>query len=155
MKLTMPKKFAFVPVALFVAAFFTSLQAQQTPVDIFYRLETRRPGKGTVHITQDANIRNLVNLHVSQQRKINGIKGYRILIYMGSGQEARKEADQVRAGFIRLYEDVTRYTRFEYPYFKVYVGDFRTKSEALKFLKQIEGVYPDAFVRDDIVAFPD
>jgi hypothetical protein len=151
----MLKKASIVPVLLFVVAFFTCLQAQQPPVDIFYRLEAKRPGKGTVHITQDANIRNLVNLHVSQQRKINGIKGFRILIYMGSGQDARKEQDQVRAGFIRLYEDVNSYSRFEYPYFKVYVGDFRTKSEALKFLKQIEGVYPDAFVRDDIVAFPD
>jgi hypothetical protein len=86
---------------------------------------------------------------------MNGIKGYRILIYMGSGQEARKEADQARAGFIRLFEGVTSYIRFEYPYFKVYVGDFRTKSEALRFLKQIENIYPDAFIRDDIVAFPD
>jgi hypothetical protein len=154
MNLTM-SRFAFLPVALFITAFFTCLQAQRPPVDIFYRLEVKRPGQGTVRITQDANIRNLVNLHVSQQRKINGIKGYRILIYMGSGQNARKEQDQVRAGFIRLYEDVNSYSRFEYPYFKVYVGDFRTKSEALKFLKQIEGVYPDAFVRDDIVAFPD
>jgi hypothetical protein len=138
-------------IALVVSA---DLQAQSS-ADVFARLESRKPGKGTVHITQDANIRNLVNLHVSQQQKINGIKGYRILIYMGSGQEARKEADQARAQFISRYEDVTSYPKFEYPYVKVYVGDFRTKSEALRFLKQIENVYPDAFIRDDIVAFPD
>jgi len=148
------KKAALILVWLFVLALNGSLTAQIT-TDVFARLEVRKPGTGTVRITQDVNIRNLVNLHVSQQRKINGIKGYRILIYMGSGQDARKEADQARAGFIRLFEDVSSYIRFEYPYFKVYVGDYRTKSDALRFLKQIENIYPDAFIRDDIVAFPD
>ena len=151
----MIKKFSLLPVLFFLLAALSSGLKAQAPVDPFARLETKKPGKGSVRVTQDPKIRDLVNLHVTQQRKMNGIKGYRILIYMGSGQEARKEADQARAGFIRLYEDVNSYMRFEYPYFKVYVGDFRTKSEALRFLKQIEGVYPDAFVRDDIVAFPD
>jgi hypothetical protein len=150
----MPKMVAVVLFLLLAVMIPGSLPAQSTP-DVFGRLESRKPGAGTVRITQDVNIRNLVNLHVSHQRKMNGIKGYRILIYMGSGQEARKEADQARAGFIRLFEGVTSYIRFEYPYFKVYVGDFRTKSEALRFLKQIENIYPDAFIRDDIVAFPD
>lgn len=149
----MPNKVAVVFCLMIAAAFSGSLTAQVT-TDVFARLEAKRPGTGTVRITQDVNIRNLVNLHVSQQRKINGIKGFRILIYMGSGQDARKEADQARAGFIRLFEDVSSYIRFEYPYFKVYVGDFRTKSDALQFLNQIENIYPDAFIRDDIVAFP-
>jgi hypothetical protein len=74
---------------------------------------------------------------------------------MGSGQEANKQADQSRARFISRYEEVKSYKKFEYPYFKVYVGDFRTKSEALRFLKKIENDYPNAFIREDIVSFPD
>jgi hypothetical protein len=97
----------------------------------------------------------MVNLHLSQQKKINGIRGYRICIYLDSGQEANKKADQERAKFISRFEDAKSYKKFEYPYFKVYVGDFRTKSEAWMFLKLMENDYPDAFIREDIVAFPD
>jgi hypothetical protein len=151
----MLKKAAALMILLLSAAGPAYLQSYAPPPDIFSRLESREPGKGTVRITQDVNIRNLVNMHVSQLRKTNGIKGYRVLIYMGSGQEANKKADQERSRFISLYEEVKSYKRFEYPYFKVYVGDFRTKSEALRFLKHIEHAYPDAFIREDIVAFPD
>jgi hypothetical protein len=146
---------AAVVLSLLIASAFTGNLPAQTPSDVFARLESIKPGQGTVHITQDVKIRDLVNLHVSQQRKMNGIKGYRICIYIGSGQEARKEVDQIRAKFISRYEDVASYPRYEYPYFKVYVGDFRTKSDAWGFYKKIENEYPDAFIREDIIAFPD
>jgi len=139
---------------LLAALSCASLRAQTGP-DIFQQLESARPSQGRVKIIQDASIRTFVNLHISQQRRINGIRGFRISIYMGSGQEANKQADQSRARFISRYEEVKSYKKFEYPYFKVYVGDFRTKSEALRFLKKIENDYPNAFIREDIVSFPD
>ena len=151
----MLKKGTFAFLFLLSLTFTGNLPAQQISPDVFTWIESRKPGQGTVHITQDNNIRDLVNLHVSQQRRINGISGFRICIYLGSGQEARKETELVRAKFISQHEDVKCYPKFEYPYWKVYVGDFRTKSEALKFLKEIEYIYPDAFIRQDIVAFPD
>jgi hypothetical protein len=98
----------------------------------------------------------MVNLHLLQQRKLNGIKGFRICIYYNSGQEANKGADQERARFIASYEEVNSYKTFEYPFFKVYVGDFRTKSEALNFLQKIQYDYPNAFIRPDmVIAFPE
>jgi hypothetical protein len=139
---------------LFTVILCLNLTAQTTP-DIFQLIESTGPGRGRVKISQNNDIRNLVELHVSQQRKLNGVKGYRISIYMGSGQEANKAADQSRARFISKYEEVKSYKKFEYPYFKVYVGDFRIKSDALRFLRQIENEYPDAFIREDIISFPD
>jgi len=146
---------AAVTLILLLAAIFAGTTLAQPPSDIFSWLESHQPGEGTVRITQDVNIRNMVNLHLSQQKKINGIRGYRICIYLDSGQEANKKADQERAKFISRFEDAKSYKKFEYPYFKVYVGDFRTKSEAWRFLKLMENDYPDAFIREDIVAFPD
>ena len=138
---------------LITVAFCPYLPAQTA--DIFNQLESVSPGQGNVKVKQDPAIRNLVSQHLAQQKRINGIRGYRISIYMGSGQEARKETDLVRARFINQYEDVRSYPKWEYPYWKVYVGDFRTKSEALSFLKKIESEYPDAFIREDIISFPD
>jgi hypothetical protein len=139
--------------ALLLTAFNVQGQAGQ---DVFADLQTRKPGQGNVIIRQNADITNMVNLHISLMRSLKGIKGYRVCIYYNSGQEANKGADQERAKFISKYEDVRCYKTFESPFFKVYAGDFRTKSEALKFLERIRYDYPNAFIRDNItVAFPD
>jgi len=139
---------------LTLVALSVNLSAQ-IPVDIFANLESKKYGQGTVKIIQDEKIRGLVSVHLFTQAKMNGIMGYRISIYSNSGQEANKEADLTRAKFISRYEDVKSHKQFEYPFYKVYVGDFRTKSEALKFLKKIEYDFPNAFIRRDMISFPD
>ena len=139
---------------LTLVALSVNLSAQ-IPVDIFTNLESKKYGQGTVKIIQDDKIRGLVSVHLFTQAKMNGIMGYRISIYSNSGQEANKEADLTRAKFISRYEDVKSHKQFEYPFYKVYVGDFRTKSEALKFLKKIEYDFPNAFIRRDMISFPD
>ena len=40
------------------------------------------------------------------------------------------------------------------PYFKVTVGDFRTRSEAVKLLERIRGAFPSAFVVKENIEFP-
>jgi len=144
-----------------IAVFLCFKVSAQSNPDIFQQLESQIPGQGIVKISQDNSIRGLVELHLSQMQRLKGIRGYRIAIYMGSGQEANKAADAARAKFISRYEEAKSYKKFEYPYFKVYVGDFRTKSEALRFLKKIEHEYPDAFIRefdpakgDEVISFP-
>jgi len=140
------------------AFFFTgSIIAQQPiPHDIFTRLQEINYGQGKVQIKQDAAISNMVNLHVSLMKDLKGIKGYRVCIYYNSGQEARSGADQERAKFISRYDDVDSDKVFESPFWKVYVGNFRTKSEALKFRERIRYDYPNAFIRDNItVTFPE
>jgi hypothetical protein len=139
---------------LTLVALSVNLSAQ-IPVDIFASLESRKTGQGTVKIYQDEKIRGLVSVHLFTQAKMNGIMGYRISIFSNSGQEANREADLTRAKFISRYEDVKSHKLFEYPFYKVYVGDFRTKSEALKFLKMIEYDFPNAFIRRDMISFPD
>lgn len=138
---------------MFFAWFLLPATAQTPPSDIFsYFKSSGKPGK--MIIIQDAAIQSRVNVYLSQQAKLNGIRGYRISIYFGSGQDSKKTAELTRANFVTRYPGVNCHTKFEYPYFKVYVGDFRTRSEALKFLKEIEYNYPDAFIREDIVEFP-
>jgi hypothetical protein len=138
---------------LFFFSLFLAYAQAQSPSDVFAYFKAS--GKhGRIEIIQDQAIQSRVNVHLSQQAKLNGIKGYRISIYFGSGQDSKKAAELTRANFVTRYSDVNCHTKFEYPYFKVYVGDFRTRSEALKFLKQIEFNYPDAFIREDIIDFP-
>jgi hypothetical protein len=150
----MLKKATYLLVLLMATGFSGRIQAQ-IPYDIFAYIQSAQPGSGTVKIKQNADVTNMINLHLSLMRNLKGIKGYRVCIYYNSGQQARSAADQERARFISRYEDVSSDKVFESPFWKVYVGDFRTKSEALKFLERIRFDYPNAFIRDNItVNFP-
>ena len=146
---------ATVYILLPVLLLLTVSSRAQVPLSVFASLQTRKPGQGTVQIKQSPDITNMINLHLSLMQSQKGVRGYRVCIYYNSGQEANKGADQERAKFISRYEDVKSYKVLESPFFKVYVGDFRTKSEALKFLERIRYDYPNAFIRDNVtVAFP-
>ncbi|MFO7370455.1 MAG: hypothetical protein R6X09_09320 [Bacteroidales bacterium] len=146
-------RFLFITAGLFM---ILSMQAQSPSVDVFAWLQTRVPGQGMVQIRQDNIIRDMVNLHLAQQRSMKGIWGYKISIFRGSGQTTRKDAELTRSRFISKYENVECKLEFEYPNWKVYVGNFRTKSEALQFLHKISSEYPDEpFIREGIVSYPD
>ena len=62
------------------------------------------------------------------------LKGYRIQIHSGN---KRQLANQARLAFTRNYKKVKAHDAYEQPYFKVRVGDFRTKIEALKFKNKL------------------
>jgi hypothetical protein len=49
---------------------------------------------------------------------------------------------------------VTAYRTYANPYFKVTVGDFRTRSEAMKLLERIRHEFPSAFVVKENITFP-
>lgn len=152
----MVKKRYFIVLNVFCLSLFLNSVAAQQNQDILSRLETPGPSGTRVTITEEKGIRDLFNLHLEQQKDLNGIKGYRIVISRGSGQQAREAANKIRAGFISKYEDVKCYIVFENPFYVVYVGNYRTKSDALRFSQVIDKDYPDAFITRDItIAFPD
>jgi len=78
--------------------------------------------------------------------------GYRVQIFFG-GQ--RTDANQIKNEFSRMYPLVNAYISYQQPNFKVRVGDFKTRLEAMKFLKQIHPLYTTAFIVKDDVRLPD
>ncbi len=123
--------------------------------EIFYRLNHKAYNQGQVRIYQDSSILNFLDYHIQAQEKLDGIRGYRISIFRDTGQDARKNCMAVRSRFKNKYDSIPCHETFVYPYYKLYIGDFRTESEALRFLKIIERDFPDAFIVRDIISFPD
>lgn len=82
------------------------------------------------------------------------IEGWRIEIFFEAGNYSKKLATEAKAGFVEQYPEVPSYLIFQQPYYKVRVGDYRTKMEAEKFLNEIEMGYPQAFVVMDEINFP-
>ena len=98
----------------------------------------------SVNIIKDNRIDQLNETYVSSYK----LMGYRVQIYSGN---KKQPANQARITFTQLYKSEKAHELYEQPYFKVRVGDFRTKVEALKFKNELIKHFPNCFiVRDEI-----
>lgn len=80
--------------------------------------------------------------------------GYRVRIFFDNHRTARAESETALTKFNGIYHDIPAYRTYANPYFKVTVGDFRTKSEAMALLERIKVDFPSAFVVKETIAFP-
>lgn len=142
---------------LFLICFFFSVtgviaQGGQagTHEDVLKTLQDQGPGD-QVTLEVDSLLVSNYNKLIARNMKSSGIPGYRIRIYSESGIGAKKEQQKVRARFLSLYPGLDAYNRYDEPYFKVYVGDCRTRSEAIKLEDRIKRDFPNLImVPDDI-----
>jgi len=106
-------------------------------------------------VIQDSRIDSLLQWHIAMNQRKNGIDGYRLEIFFNSDRNAREEAMEVKTEFLKRYPDLDAYIQFQAPNFRVRIGNFRTKSEALKVKERIKEYYPNAFRVDDEIRFPE
>jgi len=98
-------------------------------------------------INADPRIDTLMQINKEECDRKGGIEGYRIQIYQGN----KENAYQNKSRFISKYENIKVYVLFQSPDFKVRVGNFRTRSEALKVMHLIQNDFPSTFVVEDMV----
>ena len=82
------------------------------------------------------------------------IQGYRVRIFFDNRQNARSASAAALDNFLSVYHGIPAYRTYQNPFFKVTVGDFRTKSEAMELLRMIKGNFPAAFVVKEPINFP-
>ena len=123
--------------------------AQDNAKNIFNKLNDSNGGD--IKIYQSPQLRLAMEKQFASIDNKKGIEGYRIQIYFGNGKSARQKTNNVRVTFISQHKDTKAHIVYDNPYFRVKVGDYRTKSEALNFLTKIKPQYPDAFIVPDII----
>jgi len=108
---------------------------------------------GSVRILQTAETRNALTSQVERNaRKI--VQGYRIRIFFDNKQNSRSASEAALARFKSLHPGTAAYRTFSNPFFKVTVGDYRTKSEALAALQYIKPEFPSAFIVKEKLRYP-
>lgn len=105
---------------------------------------------GKVELVQEYKIKELVNKHIEVNSKAP-IKGYRIKIHFGSDKNKAKE---MKAKFISKFPDISAYEKYDQPNFNIRVGNYRTKLEAYKALKEIQLEFPSSFLVQDEIEMP-
>jgi len=104
--------------------------------------------------TQDSNLPEILKtLNINQDIK-NRIEGFRVEIFFSSSFDAKEKALKKKEEFLITYPDKIVHVQYISPNFRVRVGDFRTKNEALKLYKEIKNTYPVAFIVTDNIDFP-
>ncbi len=105
---------------------------------------------GNVLITQDIRVFKIIKKHKDLNR--DRFKGWRVQIYFDSGQRAMKGAQNTKAKFLRAYSGKYRaYSTYDSPYYKILVGDFRTKAEAMYFKDKIKDSFPNSWVKGNVM----
>jgi len=104
-------------------------------------------------LSDDIAIDSLLKLHKSFNAKYKIISGYRIQIFKGSGNNSLENARLFVDEFSEKYQDTPAYLSFQEPYYRIRVGDFRTRLDAINFLTFIKDNYPSAFVIKDNIEF--
>lgn len=107
-----------------------------------------------LNVNQDSRLEKMLNWHVENNKKRDGMEGYRVEIYSSSAMNARQQAQEKKVEFLSEYPDRDVHIQYSAPNFRVRVGDFRTRNEALKLRKMIQRHYPGAFIVPDIIDFP-
>lgn len=129
-------------------------QTNSRSEDILVLLQKNNPNQGKVTINQDPQIERVFNLDILQSARQPGMHGFRIRIYFDLGQKSRKQSEDCAVEFMTNYPGIAVYRSYVSPYYKVSVGDFRTKDNALKLYHQLLKDYPKAFIVPEWVNFP-
>jgi hypothetical protein len=116
--------------------------------------KSAKANQGSVSISQDSSLLRLLNKHIFINQNDINLTGWRIQIYNSSGKEAREEANEIRNKFMNSYFDTKAYLIYQPPFFKIRVGDFRTKQEAFALYKTLLTVYPLSYLVQDKINLP-
>ncbi|MBJ7427467.1 MAG: SPOR domain-containing protein, partial [Bacteroidia bacterium] len=74
-------------------------------------------------------------------------------IQIFSGNE-RNNANNTKTHFLKLYPNQTAYLAYQQPYFKIRVGDFKTRLEAKLFYNKIKEEFGECIIIADKINLP-
>ena len=122
--------------------------------DVFHAMPLKAKGdKADVEIYQSQEVAAALRKQVEANAK-RYVSGYRVRIFFDNKQTARIESEETLKNFESIYHGIKAYRTYANPYFKVTVGDFRTKSEAMELLSRIKSRFPSAFVVKENISYP-
>ena len=127
---------------LFLLIIFPFLLAGQT--------DTTFSENGEITSVNEKGINALVHKYEDILKAKNGVEGWRVQLVFKAKQE---EIRQLKIDFINRYPEIPAYLEYDAPYYRVRVGNCRTKLEAIKIKHQISKNFPGAYPVPEIINF--
>jgi hypothetical protein len=133
---------------------FWAISLKMEAQNIISELETSTAGEGTIRIVCDPKIIELLGTPAASSRPSESVSaagdessvaraiGYRIQVYMDNSPKAKNETVHIESLLNETFPDTGTYVIYSAPNWKVLVGDFRTKEEAIIFQQTIQSSLP-------------
>ncbi|MDY6277707.1 MAG: SPOR domain-containing protein [Bacteroidales bacterium] len=123
-------------------------------ISILNAMPSRSKGNAAdVNINQSPRTTEGLNKFIGRN-KDRVIPGYRVRIFFDNKQTARAASETAMNTFLKSYLGIPAYRTYQSPFFKVTVGDFRTKSEAMVLLRSLKNQFPAAFIVKENINYP-
>lgn len=148
----MMKKIVIIAISVICISFHVHAQSSTTNRPyIITKLQQQESNQGRIQVIQDKRIDELLSKVVDRNAQRGTVRGYRIQIFRENSQVAQERARAARSKFVSNFPDIEVHEVVKAPLWRVYIGDFRTLNDAYRMLKQIEPLFPNAFIiREDI-----
>lgn len=98
-----------------------------------------------VTIMQSESLKDAFNRYV-RTNATKPMAGYRIRVFFESGQQARARSLSVANALKKQYPNMGVYQNFDSPNFQVFLGDFRTRHDAMRTFNEVRAAYPTAMI---------
>jgi len=126
-------------VVVFIIYFF--------PVLIFSQSENN-----TFEIRNEKGIEHLVNKYENILKNTGGINGWRLQLKFKAKES---EIIKIKLKFIKLFPNIPVFLEYQEPYYRIRVGNCRTKLEALKIKYLIKKHFTDTYPVPEIISITD
>ena len=105
---------------------------------------------GSITSINEKGINALVRKYENILKAKKGVAGWRVQLMF---KTKKKDLKQLKIAFIKLYPEVPAYLEYEAPYYRIRVGNCRTKLEAIKIKALISKNFPGAYPVPEIINF--
>lgn len=149
----MKRIFVILSLLVLSAAALQAQEVETAPVDstLLGKSILSVIGSG-VKITQSVAVQQAMDTYVRENAN-KPITGYRIRVYYDNGPQARAKSEAIEKTLQQQFRAAV-YRSFESPNYKVTVGDFRTKDEALRIYNALKYAYPTAYIIKETINYP-
>ena len=114
-----------------------------------YSAIAQQADTGSVNIHADQRLAVVVSKPTNTNRAFIGkVRGFRVQIYNGND---RKKASQAKLDFMRAFPGVRSYLVYNNPQFRVRVGDFKSRREAMDLYNKVSAKFNPCMIVPDVV----
>lgn len=106
-----------------------------------------------VNLQQSSEVRQALQSQVAANAE-RKIIGYRVRVFYDNAPTARARSESIVRTLRQQYPTLGVYLSFDTPNYKVCVGDFRTKDEALAVYNALKNTYPTAYIIKESINYP-
>lgn len=102
-------------------------------------------------LEESPEIKRMMDEFIQYNQSNRTLKGFRVQIYNGTKAKAQQHKSQC----LRQLEEYKVYMVYEYPEYRVHLGDFRDELEAERALMIIRQTFPGAFTVSTMINWPE